>query len=125
MFNEDNVLRTTIILTIFLSICALIWNLQISLGLFLGGIISALAFRLMIIDASTLLYNAIHSEVSQKSARKSSFKSFLKRCSLYAMALVASLLSPYLNFYATFAGLLMPRLAILYHSLKERTKYGT
>lgn len=125
MFNENQVLRTTLILTLALSAVALVWSTTVSLGLLFGGIMSALAFRLMIIDATILLRNASQGSVDVKGARRSNFKSFAKRCLLYAMALIVGIRSPYISFFATFAGLLMPRLAILYHYLYGRTKRGT
>lgn len=125
MFNENQVLRTTLILTFILSAIAFVWNVQVSLGLLLGGIMSALAFRLMIIDGTILLQNAVRGSVDMKGARNYTFRSFAKRCLLYAMVLIIGIRSPYLSFLATLAGLLMPRLAILYHYLHGRTKRGT
>lgn len=125
MFNENHILRTTLILTLVLSGISLIWSVGVSLGLLLGGTMSVLALRLMIIDGTILLKNAIRGVVDQKGARSSSFKSFLKRCLLYSLTLTVGILNPYLSLLATIAGLLMPRLAILYHYLYGRTKRGT
>ena len=41
MFNESHILRTTVILTLVISAGALIWSAQVSLGLLLGGLMSA------------------------------------------------------------------------------------
>ncbi len=125
MFNENHILRTTFVLTLVLSALTLIWKIQISLGLLLGGLMSVLAFRLMIIDGTKLLQNAGRGLVDTKGAQRSSFKSFAKRCLLYALTLVVGILNPSLSFMATFAGLLMPRLAILYHLLHGRNRRGT
>jgi hypothetical protein len=125
MFNENDVLRTTLVLTLLLSGLALIWRVQVSLGVLLGGIMSTLAFRLMIIDGTRLLQSAGRGSVDPKGAYRSSFKSFAKRCLLYATVLIIGIQSPYLSFFATCAGLLMPRLAILYHYLYGRTKRGS
>ncbi len=124
MFNENQVLRTSLILTLVLSMVALVWSTKVSLGLLFGGMIGVLAFRLMIVDATILLQNAGRGLVDTKGARRSNFKSFAKRCLLYAMALIVGIQSPYLSFFSTFAGLLMTRLAILYHYLYGRKKRG-
>lgn len=86
---------------------------------------STLAFRLMIIDGTILLQNAGRGLIDQKGASRSSFKGFAKRCLLYSLALSVGTLNPSLSFMATLAGLLMPRLAILYHLLYGRTKRGS
>ena len=125
MFNENDVLRTTLFLTLLLSALALFWRVQVSLGLLLGGLMSTLTFRLMIIDGTLLLQNASRGLIDKKGAYRSSFKSFAKRCLLYSLALTVGILNPSLNFMATFAGLIMPRLAILYHLLYGRTKRGS
>ena len=57
MFNENHILRTTLILTLVLSGISLIWSVGVSLGLLLGGTMSVLALRLMIIDGTILLKN--------------------------------------------------------------------
>ena len=125
MFNENHILRTTFVLTLVLSALTLIWSVPVSLGLLLGGLMSVLTFRLMIVDATRLLQNAGRGLVDTKGAYRSSFKSFAKRCLLYSLALMVGILNPSLSFMATFAGLLMPRLAILYHLFYGRTKRGT
>lgn len=125
MFDENHILRTTLILTLVLSSCALFWKIPVALGLLLGGLMSFLTFRLMIIDATRLLQNAAKNPVDEKSAYHYSFKSFLKRYILYSLALIVGLLNPSLSFMATFAGLLVPRLAIYYHMLSGRIKRGT
>ena len=122
MFNENQILGTTIVLTLAISAAALFWSVPVSLGLLLGGLMSALTFRLMIIDATILLRNAGRGSLDKKGAYRSSFKSFAKRCLFYSLALTVGILNPHLSFMATFAGLLMPRLAIFYHYLRGRTK---
>lgn len=125
MFNENDVLRTTLVLTLLLSILSVIWRVQVALGLLLGGLISSLAFRLMIIDGIALLSRTTTEHISQKHAYRLTLVSFAKRYSLYALALIVGITSPYLSFFSTLAGLLLPRLAILYHLLYGRTKRGT
>ncbi|HHT90295.1 MAG: ATP synthase subunit I [Bacillota bacterium] len=125
MFNESHILRTTVILTLVISAGALIWSAQVSLGLLLGGLMSALTFRLMIIDATLLLHHAAGGSMDKRGAYRSSFRSFAKRCLFYSLALTVGILNPHLSFLATFAGLLLPRLAIFYHYLQGRTKRGS
>ncbi len=86
---------------------------------------SALAFRLMTIDSTILLKRTTTEDISQKIAYRSTFTSFAKRYLLYSLALIVGILNPSLSFMATLGGLLMPRLAILYHLLYGRTKRGT
>ncbi len=124
MFNENQVLRTTATFSVVLSVFATIWRTDVGLGLLLGGLIATLALRLMIIDGTALLQKAKQG-VDRKSAYGYTFKSFLKRCLLYSGALIVAILSAYLSFLGTLAGLLIPRLAILYHYFLGRTKRGT
>lgn len=125
MFNENDVLRTTLVLTLLLGALALFWRVQVALGLFLGGLMSTLTFRLMILDGTLLLQQARRGLIDKKGAYRSSFKSFARRCLLYSLALTVGILNPSLSFMATLAGLLMPRLAIFYHLLYRRTKRGS
>lgn len=125
MFNENHVLRTTIILTLLLGLGSACFRLSVGLGFLLGGLISTLALRLLIVDNTNLLRHSKEGLVDKKRATRYSWKSYLKRCSLYAGALIIAILNPYLNFLATFAGLLLPRAAIIYHVLRGRTKRGT
>ncbi len=125
MFNEMDVLRTTLILTILFFLIGLVWRLSIALGFLLGGLIGFLTFRLLIVDARNLLNISAKGLINRKEASRRHRRHFLKRCSLYAATIAASLLSPNLSFAATFAGLLLPRLAILYHLLLGRVRRGT
>lgn len=125
MFTENQVFRTTTLLTLVLSAGSATWRLPVGLGLLLGGLTSILAFRLMIIDGTNLLRKSKEGLIDRKQASQYSFRSFLKRCLLYAVALSIGTLSAYLSFLAVLAGLLLPRLAILYHLVRGRTKRGT
>lgn len=125
MFNENDVLRTTTVLTIVLGLAGAVWSLSIGLGIFLGGLMSTLALRLLIIDGTKLLQRAKTGHVDKKGAVRYNFSAFLKRCALYSAALIVASLNPYLNFLATLAGLLLPRLAIIYHLFRGRTNSGT
>lgn len=125
MFNEKQVLQTTLILAIALSIIGVFFRLPIGLGFLLGGLISFLALRLHTIDTSKLLHLAAQGKIDRKQAIRYNWRSFLKRIVLYAAALITALTSPYLSFLATLAGLLLPRLAIMYHLLKGRITHGT
>lgn len=124
-FNETHILRTTLVLTIALGFGGMIWRLSIGLGLLLGGLISALSFKLLIIDSTKLLQSSSQGQITHKEATRRNWKGFLKRCSLYAGALIIGIINPYLSFFGTFAGLLLPRIAILYHVSRGRTKGGT
>lgn len=125
MFDENDVLRTTLILTISLFLAGLILRLPIAMGFLFGGLIGYLAFRLLVVDVRNLLKSSAKGLLDSKGASRRNWRLFLKRCSLYAAAIVASLFSPYLSFAATFVGLLLPRLAIMYHLLSRRVKRGT
>lgn len=125
IFNESHVLRTTLILTLICGFGALFWRPSVGLGLLLGGLISVLAFRLLIIDSAKLLRRSRQGQVTRKEATRRNWNSYLKRCSLYAAALIIGITSPYLSFFGTFAGLLLPRIAIYYHLTRGRTQGGT
>jgi hypothetical protein len=125
MFNEADVLRTTVILTFVLTLGLFAMEVPVALGLLLGGLMSSLALRLMIIDATALMQAARTTELSRREVSRFNRRSFLKRCSLYAAALTVGALNPYLSFVSVFLGLLMPRLAIVYHLLQGRIKRGT
>lgn len=86
---------------------------------------STLAFQLMIIDGKALLRKTTTEQISQRGAYRSTLVGFAKRYILYALALVVGILNPSVNFLATLAGLLLPRLAILYHLFFGRTRRGT
>lgn len=125
MFNEVDVLHTTVKLTLLLSVGCMFLRNQIGFGLFLGGIMAALALRLMTIDAARLLEMAKSTALSRKDVKRFNRKAFAKRCLLYSAALTTAALSPYLSFFAVFGGLLLPRLSILYHLLRGRITRGT
>lgn len=125
MFNETHVLRTTIRLTVLLGCVGAIWKPSVGLSLFLGGIISYLTFRLLIIDATRLLQTAKQKELTRKQASKYNWRGFIKRCSLYAGAIIIAILNPNLNFLSTLVGLLISRLAITYNFLLGRINRGT
>ncbi|HHY15572.1 MAG TPA: hypothetical protein GX521_05815 [Firmicutes bacterium] len=125
MFDELDVLRTTLILTVLFFLAGLPFQLSIAMGFLLGGLIGFLAFRLLIIDARNLLNISARGLINGKEASRRQRRHFLKRCSLYAATIAASLLSPHLSFAATFAGLLLPRLAIICHLLLGRVRRGT
>lgn len=125
MFNENHVLRATILLTLAIGLPLLLTRPPIGLGILLGGSITTLAFRLLIIDATKLLAVAKRSTIDPKDARRYNFKSFAKRCLLYSGALIIATKSPYINFLPTLAGLLIPRIAIYYCLLQGRKKHGT
>lgn len=125
MFNENDVLRTTLILTIVTSAVAIIWRASVALGILLGGLMSVLTFRLMIIDGTKLLHKAKGGLVDQRRAYRSTIQGLAKRSLFYSLALIVGILNPSLSFLGTLAGLLMPRLAILYHLIHGRIKRGT
>lgn len=125
MFNETQILRTTIRLTILLGFIGVIWRVSIGLSLFLGGIISVLTFRLLIIDATRLLQTAKQKELTRKQASSFNWRGFLKRCFLYSGAIIIAIINPYLEFLPTLVGLLIPRMAITYHFLLGRIHRGT
>lgn len=125
MFNEVDVVRTTAVLTFLLAAGIAVVKPQAALGLLLGGLMSVLTLRLMIIDATRLLQLARTVRLSNRDVSRFNRKSFLKRCALYAATLGAAAASPHLNYLAAFFGLLMPRLAIVYHMLQGRIKGGT
>ncbi len=125
MFNETQILRTTLVLTLIFGSIGSIWRLPVGLSLFLGGGISILAFRLLILEATKILKVAQETEISRKQASKLNWKCFLKRCSLYSAALIISIINPYLRFLPTLLGLLLPRIAIIYHLLLGRIHRGT
>ena len=124
MFNEADVLRTTVILTFVLTLGLFAMEVPVALGLLLGGLMSSLALRLMIIDATALMQAAHYRAVASGSVPLQP-QIILKRCSLCAAALTVGALNPYLSFVSVFLGLLMPRLAIVYHLLQGRIKRGT
>lgn len=125
MFNETQILHTSFLLSIVLSIIFLIVRIPIGLGLLLGGVMGCLAFKLLIIDATRLLQRAMVDLPSRKEVSHHNWRGFLKRSSLYALALTVAILSPYLNFFAAFAGLLLPRVAIIFLMLRGRMNRGT
>lgn len=125
MFNETHILHTTFQLTILLSLGFLGFYPKGAFSLALGGLMSCLAFRLLILDTTRLLQKAAHTPLSRKEVSRYSFKVFLKRCSMYAAALIVALVSPYLNFLVTLAGLLLPRLAIIFLMFRRRIIRGT
>jgi len=125
IYNENHVLRTTLILTLTLGFSAMFWRLTVGLGLLLGGLISVLAFKLLIVSSTKLLRESIEREISHKEATRRNWNGFLKRCALYGATLIVGITSPYLSFLGTFAGLLLPRIAIYYHQIRGRTKGGT
>lgn len=125
IYNENHVLRTTLIFTVIFGFATMFWRIQVGLGLLLGGFIGVLTFRLLIISSTKLLRDSGQREVSHKEATKQNWSSFLKRCVLYGVTLVIAIVSPYLSFLGTFAGLLLPRVAIYYHQIQGRTKGGT
>lgn len=125
MFDENDVLRTTVALTVLLSAGLLIVSVEAALGLLMGGSMSVLVLRLMIIDGTRLLRLARTVELARPDVYRLNMKSFFKRCALYAATLTAAVLSPHLNYMAAFGGLLMPRLAIFYHLVRGRIKRGS
>ncbi|NLY10399.1 MAG: ATP synthase subunit I [Firmicutes bacterium] len=126
MFNESHVLRTTVVFTILFSCVSLLGlGISVSLGILFGGLMSSLAFRLMIIDATTLLRRAAKGPMDRKDVQRHSWISFAKRNALYSATLIVAILNPSLSFLATLAGLLMPRIAILYHLIRGRISRGT
>ncbi|HPT82456.1 MAG TPA: ATP synthase subunit I [Limnochordia bacterium] len=125
MFSEHDVLRTTAIIVLLLSAGLLIYRTDVGLGILLGGLMSLLGFRLMIIDAARLLQLAKTVPLSRRDVSRLNRRAFLKRMALYAAALIAAATSPYLNYLAAFGGLLLPRLAIYYHLLLGRINRGT
>ena len=124
MFSEDDVLRTTTILTLLLTAGLLVYRVEIGLSA-LGGLMSVLTFRLMIIDATRLLHLAKTVQLSSRDVSRFNRRSFAKRLSLYAATLAAAAVNPYVNYLAAFCGLLLPRLAIYYHMLQGRIKRGS
>ena len=125
MFSEDDVLRTTTILTLLLTAGLLVYRVEIGLGVLVGGLMSVLTFRLMIIDATRLLHLAKTVQLSSRDVSRFNRRSFAKRLSLYAATLAAAAVNPYVNYLAAFCGLLLPRLAIYYHMLQGRIKRGS
>nr|NLJ02339.1 ATP synthase subunit I [Bacillota bacterium] len=125
MFNENDVLRTTLVMTLIISAVVMFLNTRASLGILLGGLMSVLAFRLMIIDGTRFLQKAKQGTVDAKGAYRLTFKGFAKRCLFYSLALIVAIVNPSLSFMGTLIGLLMPRLAILYHLIHGRIKRGT
>lgn len=125
MFNEQHILRTTTVLTLFLSLALIMYRPSVGLGLLCGGLTSILAFRLMILDATKLLYWAKQGLVNKRGAARHTLRGFMKRCLLYSIALAIATLNPYMNFLSTLLGLLLPRVAIVYHLLRGRTKRAT
>lgn len=125
IYNENDVLRTTLIFTLVFGISTLFWRIQIGLSFLFGGLIAFLTFRLLIISSTKLLQDVVQSEVTYKEATRKNWGGFLTRCALYGATLIIAITSPYLNFLATMAGLLIPRLAIYYHQIQGRTKSGT
>lgn len=125
MFSEHDVMRTTAALTFVLSAGFLALNVKVALGVLLGGLMSLLTLRLMIIDATKILRLSQRVKLSRRDVSRHSMKSFLKRCALYAATLAAAGISPHLHYMATFCGLLLPRLAIIYHLLQGRIKRGS
>lgn len=125
MFNENHVVRTTLILTVFLGLASLFYRPDVGFGFLCGGLISVLALRLMIIDSSKLLQVSKQGHIGKRGAMSYTLKGFVKRCTLYSLALAIAATSPYMNFLSTLAGLLLPRVAIFYHQLRGRTKRAT
>ena len=125
MFDEHHVLRTTIIFTIVLSFSTIWIKFPVGSGFALGGFMSALCFRLLILDSTALLENYKVGSISPDEAPRFTRKGYFRRYLLYAAALSVSILSPYTSFFSTLAGLLMPRFAIYYHMIKGRIQRGT
>ena len=125
MFDEHHVLRTTIVLTVVLSLGTVWIRFPIAAGFVLGGIMSALCFRLLILNCTSLLKSCKIGSISPDDAPRYARKGYYRRYLLYAGALSISILSPYTNFFSTLVGLLMPRIAIYYLMIKGRIKRGT
>lgn len=124
MFNENQVLKSTLILTLVFGLSSIWFHFPIGSGFLLGGLMSTLNFRLLILDSSRLLRGYSTGVITKDDIKRYHWKSFLKRNSLYAAALAISLLNTNTSFFATLGGLLFPRLAIFYHFFKGRIKYG-
>lgn len=124
MFTERDAARTTLHLTILFTIAGSVFGLARGLGFLLGGLISFLALRLMTLDGTKMLKSSAQGLIDIKQAKRYSWRSYLKRCSLYTAALSISLIRAELSFATTFAGLLLPRLAIILLLIRGRFKRG-
>ncbi len=124
MFNENQIFKSTLILTFALSFGAIWFHFPVGSGFLLGGLIGSLTFRLLILDSAKLLKDYSAGIITRDDVKRYHWKSFLKRNSLYAAALAVSLLTANTSFFATLGGLLLPRLAIYYHLVRGRANYG-
>ncbi|NLM41301.1 MAG: twin-arginine translocation signal domain-containing protein [Firmicutes bacterium] len=125
MFDENDIVRTTTVLTLLLTPGLLLYRMDIGLGVLLGGLMSVLALRLMVVDATRLLRMAKTVSLSSRDVSRLNRRSFLKRLALYAATFAAAAVNPHVNYLAAFGGLLLPRLAIYYHLLQGRIKRGS
>lgn len=84
MFDENDIVRTTTVLTLLLTPGLLLYRMDIGLGVLLGGLMSVLALRLMVVDATRLLRMAKTVSLSSRDVSRLNRRSFLKRLALYA-----------------------------------------
>lgn len=112
--NEHTVFRATVILTGIGSIALVGVSTAAALGLFLGGMISLLSFRLLIVDVDKLL------KMPVENLKPKVWRGYLGRYVLSGAALAVSLTNPGISFVTTLLGLIVPKLIIVVLAVVRR-----
>lgn len=115
-FDENTLFKIALVAPLIIGTPLLFKNISIGLGVIFGGLMGALILRILTLDIYQLLTKPVEQVASE--ARKG----YMKRYFLYGATLAVSILHNKINFIATLAGLLLPRIIIILQLLVKRRK---